>query len=99
MVTVKPSLPAHLRCCASFSVAAGLGQLANASIADNSSIFHVLPMLKLPFAFSRALCIITLPVDRTAIIIKRGLRFSAGLSGGGGDDGCNASSWMRMCVM
>jgi hypothetical protein len=62
-------------------------------------MFHVLPMEKLPLAFSRALCIITRPVERTAMMIRRGLRFSAGLSGGGGADGCSASSWMRMCVM
>jgi hypothetical protein len=86
MVTVKPMLPAQARCCASFSFCGGSGPL-KASMAVSSSKFHVLPMLKLPLLFSRALCILTRPVLRTAMMIKRGFLFSCGLSGGDGVDG------------
>lgn len=101
MVTIKPTLPAHARCCASFSVWGGvLGELEKLSIALNSSRFHVLPMLKLPLLFSRALCILTRPVLLTATMMRRGFLLSAlVLSGGGGVDGKAESSTMRICVM
>jgi hypothetical protein len=69
---------------------------AKDSIADSSSKFHVLPILKLPLLFSLALCIRTLPVERTAMIINLAFLFSGGLSGGGGDDAYCASSSIRM---
>ena len=68
-------------------------------MADKSSRFHVLPMEKEPLLFSRALCIRTRPVLRTATTMTRGFLFSGGEEGGGGVDGCAASSTMRMCVM
>lgn len=98
MVTVKPVLPAHARCCASRSLCGGIVP-ANDSIAESSSKFHVLPMLKLPLVFSRALCMRTRPEERTAIMIRRGFLFSGPLSGGGGAEACCPSSVMRMWVM
>ena len=68
-------------------------------MAESSSMFHVLPMLKLPFMFSRALCILTRPVDRTAMMMSRGFLLFSALSGGGGAEGCAASSTMRIWVM
>ena len=86
MVTVKPVFPAQARCCASFSLCGGSGPLKD-SMAVNSSKFHVLPMLKLPLLFSRALCIRTRPVLRTAMMIRRGFLLSGALSGGDGVEG------------
>lgn len=96
---MKPSPPAHDLYCASRSSLGGSELFEKLSIALNSSRFHVLPMLKLPLLFSLALCMRTRPVLLTAIIMSRGFLFSGGLSGGGGEDGCAESSWMRMCVM
>jgi hypothetical protein len=56
-------------------------------------------MEKVPFAFSRALCSLTLPVLRTEIMIMRAFLLDAGAAGGGGDCGNEPSSWTRMCVM
>ena len=99
MVTVKPTLPANARACASLSFAAGVAGFEYDSMADSSSMFHVLPMLKLPLLFSRALCIRTRPVDRTAMMIRRGFLFDSKLSAGGGADGYCASSMIRIWVM
>lgn len=44
-------------------------------------------MEKVPLAFSRALCNLTLPVLRTEIMIMRAFLFDAGAVGGGGDWG------------
>jgi hypothetical protein len=46
---------------------------------------HDLPIEKVPFAFSRALCSLTLPVFRTDIIIIRAFLFDVGAVGGAGD--------------
>lgn len=96
---MKPSLPAQARWLASRSLWGGCGGFANDSMHESSSMFHVLPILKLPLLFSRALCMRTRPVDRTAIMIRRGFLCSGGLSGGGGAEGWEPSSWIRMCVM
>jgi hypothetical protein len=56
-------------------------------------------MEKEPFAFSRALCSLTLPVFRTEIMTMRAFLFEAGAVGGAGDCGYEPSSWTRMCVM
>jgi hypothetical protein len=50
---------------------------------DNSSIFQVLPIENVLFAFSRALCNLTLPVFFTATMIILSL-FEEGESGGCG---------------
>ena len=55
------------------------------STADRSSMGHVLPIEKVPLAFSRALCSLTLPVFRTEIMIIRPFLFEADEVGGGGD--------------
>lgn len=61
--------------------------LANDSMAVKSSIFQVLPIEKVPLAFSRALCILTLPELRTATMMTRGFLFPGFDVGGGGDWG------------
>jgi hypothetical protein len=48
---------------------------------------HDLPMEKVPFAFSRALCSLTLPVFRTDIMTMRAFLLDVGAVGGGGDWG------------
>lgn len=60
---------------------------------------HDLPMEKVPFAFSRALCSLTRPVFRTDIMIMRAFLFEGGALGGGGDWGKEPSSWTRICVI
>ena len=99
IVTVKPTLPAQLLYCASCSLFGGIEILEKDSTADRSSKFHVLPMLKLPLLFSLALCILTLPVDLTAMITSLGFLVSGLLSGGGGVEGYCPSSCIRICVM
>lgn len=99
MVTMKPRPPAHDLYCASRSSCGGRALFEKLSIALSSSKFQVFPILKLPLLFSRALCMRTRPVLLTAIMMSRGFLFSAGLSGGGGEEGCAASSWIRICVM
>ena len=71
----------------------------NDSIIAKSSRFQVLPIEKVPFGFSLALCIRTRPDFFTATTMTRGFLFSGDESGGGGDDGDAASSVIRMCVM
>lgn len=60
---------------------------------------HDLPMENVPFAFSLALCSLTLPVLRTEIIMMRAFLFDGGAVGGGGDWGKEPSSWTRICVI
>jgi hypothetical protein len=48
---------------------------------------HVFPMEKVPLAFSRALCSLTLPVFRTEIMMMRPFLFDETEVGGGGDWG------------
>lgn len=48
---------------------------------------HVLPIEKVPLAFSRALCSLTLPVLRTEIMMMRPFLFDEDEVGGGGDWG------------
>ena len=64
-----------------------------------SSRTHVLPIEKVPLAFSLALCIRTRPDFRTAIIMTRAFFLSWGESRGGGVEGYAASSSIRICVM
>ena len=68
-------------------------------MADKSSRAQVLPIEKEPLLFSLALCIRTRPDFRTAMTIIRGFLFSFGDWYGGGEDGCAASSRMRIWVM
>src|ERR1700742_3223837 len=68
-------------------------------IAVNSSRFHVLPMEKDPLGFSRALWTLTLPERRTATRTTLCFLFGGGESGGGGEDGYEASSRTRTWVM
>ena len=60
---------------------------------------HDLPMEKVPFAFSRALCSLTRPVLRTEIIMTRPFLLEDDEVGGGGDWGWRPSSTTRMWVM
>jgi hypothetical protein len=48
---------------------------------------HDLPMEKVPLAFSRALCSLTLPVFLTLIMMMRGFLLAVDAFGGGGDWG------------
>jgi hypothetical protein len=68
-------------------------------MADRSSRFQVLPMEKEPLLFSRALCMRTRPVLRTATTTIRGFLLSEAEVGGGGVEGWAASSVMRIWVM
>ena len=60
---------------------------AKDSMAFRSSRFQVLPTEKDPFAFSRALCMRTRPVFRTATTIMRGFLLESGDCTGGGLEG------------
>lgn len=50
-------------------------------------MFHVFPIEKVPFAFSRALWRRTRPVDRTEMMMARAFLFAGFPFGGGGDCG------------
>ena len=68
-------------------------------MADKLSSTQVFPIENVPLLFSLALCNRTRPDLRTATIMVLAFLFSAGELGGGGADGDEASSTMRMCVM
>lgn len=83
MVTINPLSPAHCFFCSSSWF---LGSICTKfSTADRSSMGHVFPIEKVPLAFSRALCSLTLPVFRTEIMITRPFLFADDEVGGGGD--------------
>jgi hypothetical protein len=85
MVTLKPVSPAHCLCNASSSL---LGTMCTKfSMAVRSYMPHVLPIEKVPFAFSRALCSLTILFLVTDIMMMRGFFFCALALGGGGDCG------------
>ena len=73
--------------------------LSNTLIRDSSSMGQVLPTVKLPFPFSRALCILTRPLSRTEMIASRDFLFSGFVVGGEGVEGNAASSMNGMCVI
>lgn len=90
MVTVKPVSPAHCLYCASSSFFGT--RCTQFSTALSSSMFHVLPMENVVFAFSRALCRRTRPVERTETMMARAFLFAGFPFGGGGVWGEAASS-------
>ena len=97
IVTSTPVSPAHsLRCCSSSVMGF---RPVNDSIAVKWSNTQVFPMEKVPLLFSLALCNRTRPDLRTATIMVRTFLFSAAELGGGGAEGDEASSTIRMCVM
>ena len=70
------------------------------SIRERSSRFQVLPMEKVPLAFSLDLCMRTRPDLRTAMMMVRGFSDSGVRAwGGGGVAGWEEYSVMRMWVM
>ena len=83
MVTMNPLSPAHCFFCSSSVFLTSI--CTKFSIADRSSMGQVFPMEKVPLAFSRALCSLTLPVFRTEIMMMRPFLFDEAEVGGGGD--------------
>jgi hypothetical protein len=99
MVTIKPTLPAQRARFSSSRLPPAAFAAENDSMRDSSFSDHVLPMEKLPSGFSRPLCMRTMPELRTAMTMMRAFLPSGGESGGGGEDGCDASSVTRTWVM